>query len=56
VILWLWAMWKAASGDAWRIPLASQLADRLAAVRLGGGSHDANRPESDSLAADDVRR
>jgi uncharacterized membrane protein len=31
VMLWLLAMWKAASGDAWRIPLASHLADRLAA-------------------------
>lgn len=34
VLLWLWAIWKAASGDAWRIPLASQLADRLAAKGL----------------------
>jgi uncharacterized membrane protein len=29
LILWLVAMWKAASGDAWRIPLAGTLADRL---------------------------
>ena len=29
VILWLWAMWKAASGDAWRIPLAGTLAEKL---------------------------
>jgi uncharacterized membrane protein len=34
VALWLWAMWKAASGDAWRIPLASHLADRLVAYGL----------------------
>ena len=29
VILWLWAMWKAASGDAWRMPLAGTLAEKL---------------------------
>jgi len=29
VLLWLWAMWKAASGDAWRIPLAGTLAEKL---------------------------
>jgi len=27
--LWLVAMWKAASGDAFRIPLAADVADRL---------------------------
>jgi uncharacterized membrane protein len=29
VLLWLVAMWKAAAGDAWRIPVAADLADRL---------------------------
>jgi uncharacterized membrane protein len=30
LVLWLVVMWKAASGDAFRIPLAADLADRLA--------------------------
>jgi uncharacterized membrane protein len=29
--LWVVAMWKAASGHAWRIPVAAELADRLTA-------------------------
>jgi uncharacterized membrane protein len=29
MVLWLVAMWKAAGGDAFRIPLAAQWADRL---------------------------
>ena len=29
VMLWIVAMWKAATGDAWRIPVAATLADRL---------------------------
>ena len=29
VVLWLVVMWKAASGDAFRIPLAADWADRL---------------------------
>ena len=29
MLLWLAAMWKAANGDAFRIPLAAGLADRL---------------------------
>ena len=29
VLLWLVAMWKAANGDAFRIPLAADWADRL---------------------------
>jgi uncharacterized membrane protein len=29
VALWVVAMWKAANGDAWRIPFAADLADRL---------------------------
>ena len=29
VILWIVALWKAAKGDAWRIPVAADLADRL---------------------------
>ena len=29
VALWGWTMWKAATGEAWRIPIASDLADRL---------------------------
>lgn len=32
LVLWLVAMWKAANGDAWRIPLAADLADRLCRV------------------------
>ena len=33
--LWLLAMWKAASGDAFRIPLAADWADRLAGIASG---------------------
>ena len=51
VLLWLLAIWKAASGDAWRIPLASQLADRLVGERVVE-----NQPGSDSLAANGVPR
>ena len=29
LVLWIVAMWKAANGNAWRIPLAADLADRL---------------------------
>ena len=29
VVLWGVAMWKAASGDEWRIPVAADMADRL---------------------------
>jgi uncharacterized membrane protein len=29
LVLWIVAMWKAANGEAWRIPLAADLADRL---------------------------
>lgn len=32
LLLWLAAMWKAASGRAWRIPLAADLADRMIGV------------------------
>ena len=31
LLLWVVVMWKAASGHAWRIPLAADLADRLTA-------------------------
>ena len=31
MLLWVVTMWKAASGDAWRIPVAAALADRLTA-------------------------
>ncbi len=31
LLLWVVVMWKAASGHAWRIPLAAELADRLTA-------------------------
>jgi uncharacterized membrane protein len=31
MLLWVVMMWKAASGKAWRIPLAADLADRLTA-------------------------
>ena len=37
--LWLVAMWKAASGDAFRLPLAAQWADKL-------NSRVASRPSS----------
>jgi uncharacterized membrane protein len=33
VLLWMVSMWKAANGDAWRIPIAADLADRLVARR-----------------------
>src|SRR5688572_7677437 len=29
MLLWVVTMWKAASGDAWRIPVAAALAERL---------------------------
>jgi uncharacterized membrane protein len=29
LVLWVGVMWKAASGEAWRIPLAADLADRI---------------------------
>jgi uncharacterized membrane protein len=29
VALWVVAMWKAANGNVWRIPIASELADRM---------------------------
>ena len=29
IVLWIVAMWKAATGHAWRIPVAADLADRL---------------------------
>ena len=29
VLIWLVAMWKAAAGEAWRIPVAADLADRM---------------------------
>ena len=31
VILWVIALWKASSGDEWRIPVAADFADRLTA-------------------------
>ena len=32
VALWIVSLWKAASGDDWRIPVAATYADRLATV------------------------
>jgi len=32
VILWIVTLWKAATGHAWRIPVAADLADRLIAT------------------------
>lgn len=29
LVLWVTAMWKAASGETWRIPIAAELADRI---------------------------
>jgi hypothetical protein len=29
LILWVLSMWKTATGGAWRIPIAAELADRL---------------------------
>jgi uncharacterized membrane protein len=29
LVLWVIAMWKAANGEAWRIPIAAELADRI---------------------------
>jgi uncharacterized membrane protein len=29
VLLWIVAMWKAATGHAWRIPIAAELAERI---------------------------
>ena len=35
MILWALSMWKAATGESWRIPIAADLADRL--VEPGSG-------------------
>ena len=32
MLLWVVVLWKAANGDAWRLPLAAGLADRLCRV------------------------
>ena len=32
MLLWVVTMWKAASGEPWRIPVAADLADRLTAL------------------------
>ena len=29
IVLWIVALWKAATGHAWRIPIAADLADRI---------------------------
>jgi uncharacterized membrane protein len=29
LVLWVLSMWKAATGDPWRIPIAAELADRM---------------------------
>ena len=29
IVLWIVALWKAAAGHAWRIPIAADLADRI---------------------------
>ena len=29
IVLWIVALWKAATGHAWRIPIAAELADRI---------------------------
>ena len=29
LVLWALSMWKAASGETWRIPIAAELADRI---------------------------
>jgi len=36
MVLWVVAIWKAASGEVWRIPLAADLADRLTRRGLYG--------------------
>jgi uncharacterized membrane protein len=33
VLMWAIVMWKAASGDEWRIPVAAEWAERLLAAR-----------------------
>lgn len=38
VVLWSVAMWKAASGDEWRIPLAAAMADRLCGAAIPASS------------------
>ena len=34
VVLWIVAIWKAAAGHAWRIPVAAELADRMMQVHV----------------------
>jgi len=36
VLVWIVAMWKAVSGDEWRIPLVADYADAIAARELRG--------------------
>jgi uncharacterized membrane protein len=38
VLLWGLAMWKAASGDEWRIPLAAEWAERLSESRVSAAA------------------
>ena len=38
VVLWGIAMWKAASGDEWRIPLAAEWAERLSESRVSAAA------------------
>jgi uncharacterized membrane protein len=38
VILWGMAMWKASSGDEWRIPVAADLADLLLTASAAASS------------------
>jgi uncharacterized membrane protein len=38
VIVWMIALWKASSGDEWRIPVAADLADRLLTASAAASS------------------
>lgn len=38
VIVWVMALWKASSGDEWRIPVAADLADRLLTASAAASS------------------
>jgi uncharacterized membrane protein len=50
MLIWLVAMWQAANGKVWRIPLAAQIADRMVGDRRGAelGSGLGQEPAADS--------
>jgi uncharacterized membrane protein len=51
VLLWIVALWKASHAEAWRIPIAARLADRLT---KGSGSRDQGSGLSQATARADA--